>query len=106
MSARTSSTATAGTPGDSSNLTQRKATPTKAEFFQQGNNGGLMPYVAATHEERYSILDRRLAGERKTLGLGLLKTLGLITVALWIALPIFCESTSYGGIKSESELVS
>lgn len=50
-----------------------------------------MPYVAATHEERYSILDRRLAKERKTLGLGLLKTLGLITVALWIALPIFCE---------------
>lgn len=93
MSARTSSTATAApASGDSTGPTQRKATPSKAEFFQQGNNGGLMPYVAATHEERYSILDRRLAKERKTLGLGLLKTLGLITVALWIALPIFCES--------------
>ncbi|KAI5449661.1 hypothetical protein NCC49_004122 [Naganishia albida] len=94
MSSRTSSTATAAGPasGDSAGLTQRNATPSKAEFFQQGNNGGLMPYVAATHEERYSILDRRLAKEQKTLGLGLLKTLGMITVALWIALPIFWGS--------------
>lgn len=50
-----------------------------------------MPYVAAAHKERYSVLDRRMAGERKTLGLGFLKTLVMITLILWIALPIFCE---------------
>lgn len=51
-----------------------------------------MPYIAATHEERYSILDDRASKDRKTLGLGLLKTLGFITVALWICLPIFWGS--------------
>lgn len=90
MSTRSSTTA-APASGDLSGLTQRKPSPSKEEFFRQGSNGKLMPYVAATHEERYSILDRRLGKERKTLGLGLLKTLGLITVALWICLPIFCE---------------
>jgi hypothetical protein len=88
MSAR-SSTTTAGPPD--SGLTQRKPTPGKEDFFGRGNNGKLMPLVAAAHEERYSILDRRMAKERKTLGLGFLKTLVLITLILWIALPIFCE---------------
>ncbi|KAJ9117408.1 hypothetical protein QFC24_006504 [Naganishia onofrii] len=91
MSSSHSST-TAAPSADPTGLTRRKPTPAKEEFFQQGNNGKFLPYIAATHEERYSILDDRASKDRKTLGLGLLKTLGLITVALWICLPIFWGS--------------
>lgn len=89
MSVRSSTTTAAG-PSDSSGLTQRKPIPAKEDFFNNGNNGKLMPYVMAAHEERYSILDRRMVKERKTLAVGFLKTLVLITLILWIALPIFC----------------
>lgn len=56
-------------------------------------NGSTIPYAAALHESRRSIFHPSLKKERRELIWGFFRTTGLITLLLWLALPIFWGST-------------
>lgn len=84
-------------PRSSETATIRNDTPTdqsteeeeKRAFITRHLNGSTYPYAIGGDRERHGILSRKGKGDRKTLGLHYVKTLGILTILLWACLSIF-----------------
>ncbi len=77
---------------NSTNQQQDTRRAEKQSFLSSHANGSLAPFASANHEDRHSIFSSVLKKDR----IGLYKKfgfmLGLITIILWICLPLFFGS--------------